>query len=416
MRELRTMRNSTEPFQIIPETSPTEKKLRRGKSFTEFKFTISKKNVEQFEFTFSIPPNENLKHVSSCTHHSQSGKIYLSDHYICFASKTTDEKQFKVKIQIENVLCIQKVRKCMEITTNQGTQEFHNLKDTAFREFQTAFLDFCRVNPLLHRLIFRNDAENFEKVLGKEKPYPIDFTAVDETGFSPLFAAVRSGNIHIIRSVLSYYRNREMDINAMDDYGWTVLFVAMNHPMDINEDIIPKMLLEHPGIQVEVSAKDGNTPLHYFCKKFRQPNSEDIGEMLISRGADVNRRNKNGETPLHKAILNGSLRLMMVKMLIAHKADVNATSDRGETALHYAVRLQRRDLVKTLLVAGAKAESVVQNITAYQLSIGFDEKISQDISRVLGEISTKFQNFRIDCMVKEFRIGRDFRGFIERRD
>jgi ankyrin repeat protein len=51
--------------------------------------------------------------------------------------------------------------------------------------------------------------------------------------------------------------------------------------------------------------------------------------------------------PLHKAIFNPAVRVLMVKLLIKHGADVNiATSVRGDTALHYAVQLGRLDLLK----------------------------------------------------------------------
>jgi ankyrin repeat protein len=56
---------------------------------------------------------------------------------------------------------------------------------------------------------------------------------------------------------------------------------------------------------------------------------------------DVNSKNLNGETPLHKAIFNNNIRIPMVEALIRHGADPNIHTTRGDTPLHYAVRLGR---------------------------------------------------------------------------
>lgn len=72
-----------------------------------------------------------------------------------------------------------------------------------------------------------------------------------------------------------------------------------------------------------VENNDQNTPLHYFCEKFRSPNCTEAFEIFIKKGADVNAQNKNLESPLHKAIFNNSVRILMVNLLIKNKADVN---------------------------------------------------------------------------------------------
>jgi ankyrin repeat protein len=41
------------------------------------------------------------------------------------------------------------------------------------------------------------------------------------------------------------------------------------------------------------------------------------------------RQNKNGETPLHKAVFNGRVRFLLAEMLIHHKADLNIVSAQG---------------------------------------------------------------------------------------
>lgn len=79
-----------------------------------------------------------------------------------------------------------------------------------------------------------------------------------------------------------------------------------------NEHIIIT-LLNHPGkniaclndenvaaVRVDVQNMDANTPLHTFCQKFRNPNCEEPFNLFMQKKADVNAKNKQGETPLHK--------------------------------------------------------------------------------------------------------------------
>jgi ankyrin repeat protein len=118
----------------------------------------------------------------------------------------------------------------------------------------------------------------------------------------------------------------------------------------------------------------GDTPLHqasgHGCK-------EEIVDLLISNGADVNAKNKYGSTPLDwatkykqaemVAILrkhggkNGTIisaarygSIQGVQEFLANGADVNVyQNDYGGTPLHMAVIFCHKEIVKLLLVAGA---------------------------------------------------------------
>jgi ankyrin repeat protein len=66
-----------------------------------------------------------------------------------------------------------------------------------------------------------------------------------------------------------------------------------------------------------------------------------IARWLIERGANVNARNRFGETPLH--IYCGSGRTSIVKLLLEKRADVNARNNFGHTPLWVATRHQESD-------------------------------------------------------------------------
>ena len=73
-------------------------------------------------------------------------------------------------------------------------------------------------------------------------------------------------------------------------------------------------------------------------------------QMLIARGADVNKKLKRGQTALMIASFHGDTE--MVKLLIASGADVNADYE-GDTALSWAKQKGHQDVAKLLIEAGA---------------------------------------------------------------
>lgn len=68
-----------------------------------------------------------------------------------------------------------------------------------------------------------------------------------------------------------------------------------------------------------------------------------VADLLISKGADVNKANRNGETPLYRAAANGFSNV--VSLLISKRADVNKANSNGETPLDIA--RQNLELCKT---------------------------------------------------------------------
>ena len=76
-------------------------------------------------------------------------------------------------------------------------------------------------------------------------------------------------------------------------------------------------------------------------------------DLLITRGADVNRDGEYGRTALYRAVLEGYQSI--TELLLEHHAEVNASDIRdGSTPLHMAVYYGRSKFVSLLLAAGAR--------------------------------------------------------------
>ena len=73
-------------------------------------------------------------------------------------------------------------------------------------------------------------------------------------------------------------------------------------------------------------------------------NNADMVEFLISKGADINRKNKDKKTPLHISAKHGSDKACWE--LLKKGSKVNKTDDKGKTALHSAIESQSQKSVK----------------------------------------------------------------------
>lgn len=114
------------------------------------------------------------------------------------------------------------------------------------------------------------------------------------------------------------------------------------------EDSVEKILSSIKN-GADVNAKDGNgiTPLHRAISKKQIT----VAEILIKNSADVNASDKDGKSALHRAAHNGSIAL--AKLLIKKGADVNARDKEGKSPLHRAVYKDHIELAELLIRKGA---------------------------------------------------------------
>jgi ankyrin repeat protein len=80
----------------------------------------------------------------------------------------------------------------------------------------------------------------------------------------------------------------------------------------------------------------------------------EVVQLLLDRGADIQRVSESGATALHEAALGGQA--AVCRLLLARGAKVDAVdSESGATPLHVAASYGRREVVLVLLQNGADA-------------------------------------------------------------
>ena len=100
----------------------------------------------------------------------------------------------------------------------------------------------------------------------------------------------------------------------------------------------------------DVNARDaeGRTPLH----RATIAGDYELAQRLIGAGADVNAKDGDGYTPLHMAVLLGNVKV--VHALIAAGADVNRRSADGYTPIRFAaIKDMKAETIHALIAAGA---------------------------------------------------------------
>jgi ankyrin repeat protein len=130
------------------------------------------------------------------------------------------------------------------------------------------------------------------------------------------------------------------DVNAKHGFlTLTPLLWACYH----DHEQVVQVLLEH-GADIEAKDSQDWTPLHYACYKGRVA----VVNELLSRGANNEAMNNRGSTPLHIASLNDHLAI--VKALVSKGANILAANNQGEHPINVlAVSEGHSEVAKYLL-------------------------------------------------------------------
>ncbi|KFM02430.1 NF-kappa-B inhibitor alpha, partial [Aptenodytes forsteri] len=141
------------------------------------------------------------------------------------------------------------------------------------------------------------------------------------------------------------------------------------------------------GCDLEIRDFRGNTPLHIACQQGSLRSVSVLTQYCQPHHllAVLQATNYNGHTCLHLASIQGYLAI--VEYLLFLGADVNAQEPcNGRTALHLAVDLQNSDLVSLLVKHGADVNKVTyQGYSPYQLTWGRD---NSSIREQLKQLTT----------------------------
>lgn len=156
---------------------------------------------------------------------------------------------------------------------------------------------------------------------------------------TPLHLAVKKGNINIVSDLLL----NGADLEQSNKYGQTILQYAIAWNYSKTFEPMVKLILSK-GANVNSRDKDKDTPLHSAAAR---KDSKLVCLLLIERGANIHARDKKGNAPLHIASMKQCKAAIVT--LIDKGADINGINGNGDTPLHIAVKSKVPESLALLL-------------------------------------------------------------------
>lgn len=195
---------------------------------------------------------------------------------------------------------------------------------------------------------------------------PVNARAYD--GSTPLHAAVEDG----IPEMIAFLLEKGADVNARTDAGKTPLYLAFEQQGD-DQAAKAKALLDG-GADPNLADDQGIAPLHLAVK--RGKDGEAAVKLLLGKGAKVDVRNHEGETPLHRA-----KDVAVAAALLDAGADMNATA-KGRSAL-FAAAQTSVELLTLFLERGADLHAVgPTGITLMHAAASSSSDVEKDRARI----------------------------------
>ncbi|KAK9891335.1 hypothetical protein WA026_014578 [Henosepilachna vigintioctopunctata] len=166
----------------------------------------------------------------------------------------------------------------------------------------------------------------------------------EASDWTPLHCAARKGNARMVDILLKL----GADVNKTTNYGSTPILFACQASCG---NCIETILRYKPDLNKKNSL--GETPLNTFIKNYRYLDRYAILKKMLDGGADPNTTDRDGNSAL--SILAGIfietsfVKSNIGKLLIQYDGDVNAKNKEGITALHKAVVVYSESFLELLL-------------------------------------------------------------------
>lgn len=220
---------------------------------------------------------------------------------------------------------------------------------------------------VLHNLVRKQKQED---IIAYFLAKGVDVNHQDKAGNSVLMNASRAETA-VIKSFISSVKN----INAVNAKGMTALsFTIENGSPEMVEFLLAN------GAKTNIIDTKGNNLAYYLIQSVRKDGKDGFDEklsLLKNFGFDITIPQKDGNTLYHLAVAKNDLNLL--KKITDFGIEINTKNNEGMTALHKAALTAKDDAILKYLVAqGAKKDIKTEfDETAYDLA-NENESLTKD--------------------------------------
>ncbi|MFC0605543.1 ankyrin repeat domain-containing protein [Winogradskyella pulchriflava] len=195
------------------------------------------------------------------------------------------------------------------------------------------------VTPLHVVASINKDLEVLNYLLDKG----LDVNSRDNDGNTAFINAASRNDLSVLKTLILKVK----DINVSNNKGETALALAVKY----NSAEVVEFLLSKKAT-TKLNDKDGNNIAYYLVSGFSLRDKEQFrkkAELLKGSGVNLTDVQRNGNTLYHMAVEKQSLELL--EFALANKADINAKNKEGNTALHIAAMKAKDAKILEFLVA-----------------------------------------------------------------
>ena len=195
---------------------------------------------------------------------------------------------------------------------------------------------------LLHLAVISDSEEMVKLLLSEIKG--ISCLCKDSKGLAPVHYA---SSVSVLKVLTDHnIENRDL-LDSSGNSPLHTFIKSKNYPL---ADFLLSL-----GAPVEVKNRDGSTPLHFSCKRFRQRqkflsthfNLPTI-KQLLSRVSSLSVQNNDGDTPLHIACRSRNVQLVKLLLKSQHEVDLTIQNNSGDTPFHIACAMAHFPVVDAL--------------------------------------------------------------------
>ena len=239
-----------------------------------------------------------------------------------------------------------------------------------------ALVEGSRWNELHFAVATLKGDDEISKLLSEKKKVKID--GCDKFGRTALHFAAASSNVALAK----YLIKNGATPNLLDNNDLSPLHLAAIHSTTEMIDLLweaEENNLGNMGIHFDHRTCHGMTALH--CAAIAS--NETTAKHLIKRGAQVNKRDRLGHTPLHLAAFFAKDIKIVDVLLNDKQVDVHSLDNSGQNALYYAECNQHglsEKIASRLQERGTTKRRSSNNTTALDLTIQYS---NQEVSQFL---------------------------------